>query len=336
MREQMIQEALNGIRDEYITESCVKLGILGAGALAAGAAADAAWNVILPSSGTAAKAGFGAWLAKGGWIALVAGVVVAAGVAAGAFLLGKGGDVPPVGTGNVTIEGTEETSDESADGTETSTTEEPAEVSRYFQFPLIDANDTTSYVSVPDMTAEGDQAVEFFIVPTDAETSELTKALLYSVPTDYPVNIMFVATKNKNNGSYEILCVMEKAEPDTTGMKPGTGTVYLDCCSFDFRTTKNNLLWYLDRDFVFRDWPTSQYFFTYKDGETLSPQCKIHMMNLEYAKEHISKFSDPEKYEYTVLYSYIDGVEVINTPVETLPEFPFTIFMSYNQYDVDS
>ena len=102
MREQMIQEALNGIRDEYITESCVKLGILGAGTLAAGAAADAAWNVILPSSGTAAKAGFGAWLAKGGWVALVAGVVVAAGVAAGAFLLGKGGDVPPVGSGEVT------------------------------------------------------------------------------------------------------------------------------------------------------------------------------------------------------------------------------------------
>ena len=336
MREQMIQEALNGIRDEYITESCVKLGILGAGALAAGAAADAAWNVILPSSGTAAKAGFGAWLAKGGWVALVAGVVVAAGVAAGAFFFGKGGDVPPVGTGDVTIEGTEETSNESTDGTETPTTEEPAEVSRYFQFPLIDANDTTSYVSVPDMTAEGDKAVEFFIVATDAETSELTRALLYSVPTDYPVNVMFVATKNKNNGSYEILYVMEKAEPDTTGMNPGTGTVYLDCCSFDIRTTKNNLSWYFDRDFVFRDWPTSQYFFTYKDGETLSPQCSIHMMYLEYAKKHISKFSDPEKYEYTVLYSYIDGVEVINTPVETLPEFPLTIFMSYNQYDVDS
>ena len=116
---------------------------------------------------------------------------------------------------------------------------------------------------------------------------------------------------------------------------------HLCICSlanYDFRTTKNNLLWYLyfDRDFVFRDWPISQYFFTYKDGETLSPQCAIHMMYLEYAKEHINKFSDPEKYEYTVLYSYIDGVEVINTPVETLPEFPFTIFMSYNQYDGDS
>ena len=102
MRDQMIQEALNGIRDEYITESCVKLGILGAGALAAGAAADAVGGVILPSSGTAVKAGFGAWLAKGGWAALVAGVVVAAGVAVGAFLLGNSGDVPPVGAGDVT------------------------------------------------------------------------------------------------------------------------------------------------------------------------------------------------------------------------------------------
>ena len=122
MREQMIQEALNGIRDEYITESCVKLGILGAGTLAAGAAADAAWNVILPSSGTAAKAGFGAWLAKGGWVALVAGVVVAAGVAAGAFFFGKSGDMPPVGSDTSVEETTpsdssEETKDETQDDT---------------------------------------------------------------------------------------------------------------------------------------------------------------------------------------------------------------------------
>ena len=326
-------EIMGKLPDEFVTEA-LPLTLLGGAAAAA--ATPPLYSLSATGSGTTIKVGFGAWVAKGGWIALVAGAVAAAGIATGAFFLRKSGDVPPAGTGDVTIEGTEETSDESTDGTETPTTEEPAEVSRYFQFPLIDANDTTSYVSVPDMTAEGDKAVEFFIVATDAETSELTRALRYSVPTDYPVNVMFVATKNKDNGSYEILYVMEKAEPDTTGTKPGTGTVYLDCCSFDIRTTKNNLSWYFDRDFVFRDWPTSQYFFTYKDGETLSPQCKIHMMYLEYAKEHINKFSDPEKYEYTVLYSYIDGVEVINTPVETLPEFPLTIFMSYNQYDVDS
>ena len=127
MREQMIQEALNGIRDEYITESCVKLGILGAGALAAGAAADAAWNVILPSSGTAAKAGFGAWLAKGGWVALVAGVVVAAGVAAGVFFFGKSGDMPPVGTGDVTTEEQEESRFEEDDSEESTMAESESE-----------------------------------------------------------------------------------------------------------------------------------------------------------------------------------------------------------------
>jgi hypothetical protein len=46
----------------------------------------------------------GAWVAKGGWIALAAGVLVAVGVAVGAFFFGKGGDVPPVGSNEVTTE----------------------------------------------------------------------------------------------------------------------------------------------------------------------------------------------------------------------------------------
>ena len=109
MSREIIQEALNGIRDEYITEAGARLGLLAVGAAgavgaASGAAVDPSALYSLSGTEAAAKAGFGAWLAKGGWIALVAGVVVAAGVAAGAFFFGKGGDMPPVGTGDVTTE----------------------------------------------------------------------------------------------------------------------------------------------------------------------------------------------------------------------------------------
>ena len=143
MSREIILEALNGIRDEFITEAGAKLGLLGAGA-AAGAAVDP--SALYPLSGTqaAAKAGFGAWLAKGGWVALVAGVVVAAGVAAGVFFFGKDGDVPPVGTGEVTTAEQEESrfegdgSEKTTEGeSETPSTEETAEpeVSRYLQVP---------------------------------------------------------------------------------------------------------------------------------------------------------------------------------------------------------
>lgn len=90
MSREIILEALNGIRDEFIIEAGAKLGLLAVGAAGAvGAASGAAVEppALYSLSGTeaTAKAGFGAWVAKGGWIALAAGVLVAAGVAVGAF-----------------------------------------------------------------------------------------------------------------------------------------------------------------------------------------------------------------------------------------------------------
>ena len=125
MSREIILEALNGIRDEFITEAGAKLGLLAVGAAgavgaASGAAVDPSTLYSLSGTETTVKTGFGAWVAKGGWIALAAGVVVAAGVAAGAFFFGKGGDVPPVGTGDVTAEQStsEDTDGETAEGTE--------------------------------------------------------------------------------------------------------------------------------------------------------------------------------------------------------------------------
>ncbi|MBQ4112933.1 MAG: leucine-rich repeat domain-containing protein, partial [Clostridia bacterium] len=119
--------AMNGIRDEYIIEVGAKLGLLTVGAAGAvGAAVEPPALYSLSGTEATAKAGFGAWVAKGGWIALVAGVVVAAGVAAGVFFFGKGGDVPPVGTGEVTTEQStsKDTDGETADGTEENGTQE--------------------------------------------------------------------------------------------------------------------------------------------------------------------------------------------------------------------
>ncbi|MBQ9151337.1 MAG: hypothetical protein IJX72_03730, partial [Clostridia bacterium] len=50
--------------------------------------------------------------------------------------------------------------------TETAADTLPADDPRYIQFPLTSADDTASYVSLPDMTADGPTVVEFFILPT--------------------------------------------------------------------------------------------------------------------------------------------------------------------------
>lgn len=87
---------LSDVNDHLITESISPV-LMAAGA-GAGAALDAMPGqehlFSLSGTETAAKAGFGAWLAKGGWAALVAGAVAAAGIAAGVFFLGGGKDTP--------------------------------------------------------------------------------------------------------------------------------------------------------------------------------------------------------------------------------------------------
>lgn len=126
MSREIILEALNGIRDEFITEAGARLGLLTAGAAAgaAGAAAggaDPATLYTLSGTETAAKTGFGAWVAKGGWIALTAGVLVAAGIAVGAFLMGHGDQTPPAGSDTTAQQTTDSPSLDSEPETETET-----------------------------------------------------------------------------------------------------------------------------------------------------------------------------------------------------------------------
>ena len=131
MSREIILDALNGIRDEFITEAGAKLGLLAGGAAAvgaAGAAAGAPELVSISATEATAKTGFAAWLAKGGWVALTAGLLVAAGVAVGAFFLGSSGDTPAE-SGEVTAESTEqgilgETDRETEDGSQDETRDE--------------------------------------------------------------------------------------------------------------------------------------------------------------------------------------------------------------------
>lgn len=354
MSREIIQEALNGIRDEYITEAGARLGLLAATTAAVGAAAVGATGAAVdPStlyslSGTeaAVKTGFGAWLAKGGWVALVAGVVVAAGVAAGAFLLGKGGDVPPVGSGDVTTEDTEQgtsedTDEETADGTEEDTqggihdettgedTAVPHEPRR-LQFPLTSADDTAGYVLLPDLTDEKGGFLEFFIVPTDTDIPEPTSVFRLLLRADGETNMQVIRYQNEK--SYGFIFMQESSYvEDVEGVE--TRHVQMQCSRMGFVP---------DKTFVT---PASRYYwmdggdmvsFGYADINRQSMLARYKATNqvaLERTKKLIQQYNDPEKYEYTILYSYIDGVETINTPVEEMPSFDFPIF---NEYGFDN
>ena len=322
MSREIIQEALNGIRDEYITEAGARLGLLAVGAAGAvgaanGAAVDPSTLYSLSHTETTVKTGFGAWLAKGGWIALVAGAVAAAGIAVGAFLLGSDGfEWPSFPQG---IETTETASNESETEEET----EAPDLS-YFQFPLTSADDTTSYVSITDSGNNGCKTVEFLV----NGSSGLRSVLTFASPKNSEANIQIVAFKTDTR--YGFIYMYERVV--TGDLLTGEGeeiTVMMEGYHLRFDKAGNV--------FFNPDLNTRTCHFTGNPEKTVTlAQYRYNEAMLDRVKDIRDAYNDLGSCEYTVLYRYVDGEETVNTPVESIPEFPFTIFNGYNQPDPES
>ena len=323
MSREIIQEALNGIRDEYITEAGARLGLLAVGAAgavgtASGAAVDPSTLYSLSGTQAAAKAGFGAWLAKGGWIALVAGVVVAAaGIAVGMFLLGSDGfEWPTFPQG---IETTETASNESETEEET----EAPDLS-YFQFPLTSADDTTSYVSITDSGNNGCKTVEFLV----NGSSGLRSVLTFASPKNSEANIQIVAFKTDTR--YGFIYMYERVV--TGDLLTGEGeeiTVMMEGYHLRFDKAGNV--------FFNPDPTTRTCHFTGNPEKTVTlAQYRYNEAMLDRVKDIRDAYNDLGSCEYTILYRYVDGEETVNIPADSIPDFPFTIFNSYNQPDPES
>lgn len=322
MSREIIQEALNGIRDEYITEAGARLGLLAVGAAgavgaASGAAVDPSTLYSLSGTEAAVKTGFGAWLARGGWIALVAGAVAAAGIAVGAFLLGSDGfEWPSFPQG---IETTETASNESETEEET----EAPDLS-YFQFPLTSADDTTSYVSITDSGNNGCKTVEFLV----NGSSGLRSVLTFASPKNSEANIQIVAFKTDTR--YGFIYMYERVV--TGDLLTGEGeeiTVMMEGYHLRFDKAGNV--------FFNPDLNTRTCHFTGNTEKTVTlAQYRYNEAMLDRVKDIRDAYNDLGSCEYTILYRYVDGEEAINTPADSIPDFPFTIFNSYNQPDPES
>ena len=326
MSREIIQEALNGIRDEYITEAGARLGLLAVGAAgavgaASGAAVDPSTLYSLSGTEAAVKTGFGAWLAMGGWIALVAGAVAAAGIAVGTFLLGSDGfEWPTFPQG---IETKETASAES--GSETEAETEAPDLS-YFQFPLTSADDTTSYVSITDPYGDGRKTIEFFVLPQDKKDPELKSVLKFIAPQYGEANIQIVSFKTETD--YGFIYVYEKVITDDPYLNPGEIHVTMEGYRLRFNQSGK---------YSFSpEYDSRTCYIRCKENKKVPlTQYKYNVSLLNRAEDLLANYANMEGCELTVLYRYVDGEETINQPVESMPDFPFTIFNSYNQPDVE-
>lgn len=213
---------------------------------------------------------------------------------------------------------------------ETEAETSPAPDPHYIQFPLTDADDTTSYVSLPDMIAEGPKAVEFFVLPTDTDSPELTSALRLILPADGQANIQVISFHDGQ--TYGFVFMLESTHTQSV---EGTETrfVRMECASLGFITDKTMTV-PATRYYHMSGGGSAQLNYTEQNRDRVLAQHRNpNRAALDRSENLIDKYSDTEKYEYTLLYSCIDGVETVNTPVESIPEFPFSIF---NEYGFDN
>ena len=221
-----------------------------------------------------------------------------------------------------------ETVPETLPETEAETT--PAMDPHYIQFPLTGIDDTTSYVSLPDMTAEGPRAVEFFVLPTDTDRPELTSALRLAFPSDGQTNIQVISFHDGQ--TYGFIFMLESTH---TQNAEGTETrfVRMECASLGFIPDKTMTV-PATRYYHMSGGGSAQLNYTEQNRDRVLMQHRNpNRAALDRAENLFEQYNKPETYEYTILYSYIDGVETVNTPVESIPAFPFAIF---NEYGFDN
>ncbi|MBR6782788.1 MAG: hypothetical protein IKM33_06320 [Clostridia bacterium] len=207
----------------------------------------------------------------------------------------------------------------------------------YFQFPLTNSDDTASYVSVSDWDENGIKNVTFYILPTDVDDPKLTAVRHYAVARDVQMNMQIVLCKpTDSQHSYGLLFMYEYAAPGSLPGQEGGIVVTMDCYRLTFKNWKTHLgaggggVTILDSyDTVDSGYQSRHAWFLYEEGKYSQSTYYTNKRALETAESFIKDYNSDE-YTLTVLYSYIDGVETINTPVDSIPEFSFPIFNKYN------
>ena len=193
--------------------------------------------------------------------------------------------------------------------------------------PLTSADDTTSYVSLPDMTAAGPKGLEFFIVPTDTDSAEPVLALRLGLPADGQKNIQVIAVRDGK--SYGFLFMEENVYTRQDADGTEIHCVRMQCATLGFVNDKTMTV-PATRYYYMEDGASAELQYTDRNKRNILAQRRYaNLAALRRAEELIEEFSDPAAYEFTILYSYVDGVETVDTPTDALPSFPFDLFREH-------
>ncbi|MBQ9151282.1 MAG: hypothetical protein IJX72_03455, partial [Clostridia bacterium] len=136
----------------------------------------------------------------------------------------------------------------------------------------------------------------------------------------------------RDDDTYGFIFMLESAYIDCpNGVE--TQFVRMECSSLGFVTDKTMTV-PASRYYHMSGGGSAQFNYTAQNRSmTLAQHRNPNRTALDRTENLLAQYNQPETYDFTVLYSYIDGVEIINTPVESIPEFPFSLF---NEYGFDN
>ena len=207
----------------------------------------------------------------------------------------------------------------------TTTTDEP----RRLQFPLTGTDDTDSYLLLPDLNAPEGDLLEFCVYPTDTDSTDPVAAFRLLLRTDGETNVQVIHYRNED--TYGFFYMHESSYvTDLDGIE--TRYVEMQASTLTFVTDRsylNSTVYYYHAD------GGDSVRFGYSDAQRQSILARYKNTNqvaLGRVEDMLYKISKRGDFEFTVVYSYIDGVETVNTPIEEMPTFDFPVFNEYGFY----
>ena len=208
---------------------------------------------------------------------------------------------------------------------EDTTTDEPDE-SRRLQFPLTGTDDTSSFLRLPDLQAPKGDLLEFCVYPTDTDSTDPVAAFRLLLRTDGETNVQVIHYRNEDTYGFfymhesSYVTNLDGIETRYVEMQASTLTFVTD------RSYINSTVYYYHAD------GGDSVRFGYSDAQRQSILARYKNTNqvaLGRVEDMLYKISKRGDYEFTVVYSYIDGVETVNTPAEEMPTFDFPVFNEY-------
>ena len=175
------------------------------------------------------------------------------------------------------------------------------------------------------MTGDGKNYVEFFIVPTDTEDPVPTSAYQFRFPKEGETNILVLAATT-DDGKPSVLLLKESTYmQEVNGEETRFVGMIGDHLTFNAKQDQ-----YGHNYYYFGPGGGSaglQYTEARKEMLMIHPDRNC-IIALKHAEKLLDKYSNNDSftYKFTILYSYINGVETINTPVDSIPEFTFDLF----------